>query len=140
MSDTLTAGAISEEAAGRLRLYRGVLGFNLVLHLLIGLACIFLPYWVSSMFGLPSPIPTGWVSGWGATLLLVTALYIPGFLDPARQRAPNIIGVFGRLWSAIIWAFAGGGFLWFALFDVAFFLILGGLYLRFLTKAPAVRP
>jgi hypothetical protein len=131
MFDAPIAGS---DAAGSLRLYRGVLGFNLLLHLLIGLACIFLPYWVSSVFGLPSPIPAGWVRGWGATLILVTALYVPGFLDPATQRAPNLIGVAGRLWSAMIWGIAGGGFLWFALFDLVFGLLLGSLYLRFLAR------
>jgi hypothetical protein len=130
MTDALTLGwtaARTKESLGR---YRRVLGLNLILHLLIGLACIFLPYWVSRTFGLPEPIPTGWVRGWGATLILVTALYIPGFLDPVRHRAPNFIGILGRLWMAIIWTFCGGGFLWFAAFDFLFFLVLAVLYAR----------
>jgi hypothetical protein len=131
MTDALSIGWTDARANESRALYRRVLGLNLILHLLIGLACIFLPHWVSHTFGLPGPIPTGWVRGWGATLILVTALYVPGFLNPLHARAPNLIGLLGRLWMAIIWTFCGGGFLWFALFDFAFFLILSVLYLRF---------
>jgi hypothetical protein len=131
MTDALSIGWTDARANESRTLYRRVLGLNLILHLLIGLACIFLPHWVSHIFGLPGPIPTGWVRGWGATLILVTALYVPGFLNPLHARAPNLIGLLGRLWMAIIWTFCGGGFLWFALFDFAFFLILSVLYLRF---------
>jgi hypothetical protein len=130
MTDALSIGWTDARANESRALYRRVLGLNLILHLLIGLACIFLPHWVSHTFGLPGPIPTGWVRGWGATLILVTALYVPGFLNPLHARAPNLIGLLGRLWMAIIWTFCGGGFLWFALFDFAFFLILSVLYLR----------
>jgi hypothetical protein len=111
MTDAFSIGWTDARANESRTLYRRVLGLNLILHLLIGLACIFLPHWVSHTFGLPGPIPTGWVRGWGATLIL--------------------IGLLGRLWMAIIWTFCGGGFLWFALFDFAFFLILSVLYLRF---------
>ncbi|WP_026614411.1 hypothetical protein [Ensifer aridi] len=140
MMDQLTVGWTQARAADSLALYRRVLGLNLILHLLIGLACIFLPYWVSDVFGLPEPLPTGWVRGWGATLILVTGLYVPGFLDPAHHRAPNVIGVLGRLWMATIWTLCGGGFLWFAAFDFLFFLVLAILYLRFLQNTLMSRP
>jgi hypothetical protein len=140
MADALTIGWTQAQTRSSLTLYRRVLGLNLILHLAIGLACLFLPYWVSRTFGLPAPIPTGWVRGWGATLILVTALYVPGFLDPVRHRAPNFIGVLGRLWMAIVWTFCGGGFLWFALFDFAFFLILAALYLRLMRNVLMSHP
>lgn len=140
MTDTLTLGWTQAQTIASLTLYRRILGFNLILHLLIGFACIFLPYWISDIVGLPSPIPSGWVRSWGAMLILVTALYIPGLLDPMHHRAPNVVGVLGRLWMSIIWTFCGGSFLWFALFDFVFFLILGSLYLRFLLKTLMSRP
>jgi hypothetical protein len=140
MTDALMQGWSDARAAASLSIYRRVLGLNLVLHLLIGLACIFLPDWVSRTFGLPGPIPSGWVRGWGATLILVTALYIPGLIDPFRSRLPNLIGLGGRLWMTIIWLFCGGGFLWFAAFDFAFFLILTMLYLRYLKDTLMSRP
>jgi hypothetical protein len=111
--------------------YQAVLGLNMLLHLGIGLACMFVPGMVSSFFGLPQPTPSGWIRGWGATLILVTALYIPGLQDPVRSRAPNIIGVLGRIWMATVWFVVGGGLVWFGAFDALFALILAVLYFRF---------
>ena len=61
-------------------------------------------------------------------------------MNPGFRRAPNVIGILGRLWMAIIWTFCGGGFLWLALFDFVFFLILALLYLRFLQATLMSRP
>ena len=140
MTDALMQGWSDAKAKASGLVYRRVLGANMVLHLVIGLACIFVPDWVSRTFGLPGPIPTGWVRGWGATLILVTALYVPGLVDPLRSRSPNLIGLGGRLWMSIIWLFCGGGFLWFAAFDFAFFVILSVLYLRCLKDTLMSRP
>ncbi|WP_413988913.1 hypothetical protein ACMDCR_23310 [Labrys okinawensis] len=141
MSDvTLTIGWNEAQTARALRIYRLVLGFNMLGHLAIGLACIFCPLWVSQTLGLPEPIPTGWVRGWGAMLLLVTMLYIPGLLDPLITRAPNVIGVLGRYWMMLIWIFCGGSFLWFALIDGAFATLLGLLYRRLLMAKLMTHP
>ena len=140
MTDALMQGWSDAKAKASGLVYRRVLGANMVLHLVIGLACVFVPDWVSRTFGLPGPIPTGWVRGWGATLILVTALYVPGLVDPLRSRSPNLIGLGGRLWMSIIWLFCGGGFLWFAAFDFAFFVILSVLYLRCLKDTLMSRP
>ena len=43
MTDSLMTGWSQAQAAGSRALYRRVLGLKLILHLLIGLACIFLP-------------------------------------------------------------------------------------------------
>jgi hypothetical protein len=130
---SLTIGWTLAQTSKALRTYRLVLGFNMFVHLLIGLACIFCPLWVSQMAGLPEPVPTGWERGWGATLLLVTLLYVPGLFDPLVNRAPNLIGIAGRYWMMVIWIFCGGGFLWFALFDGFFATVIGLLYRRLLT-------
>ncbi len=145
MTDALTLGSTEAQAQSCRVLYQRVLGFNMTLHLLIGLGCMFTPHLVSDTFGLPPPVPTGWIRGWGATLILVTALYVPGLQDPLRSRAANIIGVFGRVWMAIVWfcvwIFAGeDGFFWFGLFDLAFAVILGSLYYRFCIAELMSRP
>ena len=130
MSDTLTLGFTRARVADSLALYRRVLGLNHVLHLLIGLACLLFPHWVAQLLGLPGPIPPGWTRAWGSMLILVSALYVPGWLDPVRVRGPNLIGLLGRVWMGTVWVFCGGGFLWFAAFDFAFALLLGLLYFR----------
>jgi hypothetical protein len=140
MSETLSIGWTEARAAASRALYRRVLGINLILHLMIGLACIFAPYWVADVFGLPGPIPAGWTRGWGATLILVTALYVPGWLAPEKRRAPNVIGILGRVWMGTIWVICGGGFLWFAAFDYAFAVAIGLLYWRLLRDVLMSRP
>jgi hypothetical protein len=95
MTDALTIGWNTARVAERRAAYRRVLALNLCIHLAIGLGCLFFPHWIAEVFGLPGPIPTGWTRGWGATLLLVTALYVPGWLDPVDVRAPNLIGILG---------------------------------------------
>jgi len=145
MTDALMLGWSQAQAAGRKSVYRKALGFNMVLHLLIGLGCMFLPDFVSQTFGLPTPVPTGWIRGWGATLILVTALYVPGLQDPLRSRAANIIGIVGRVWMAtvwfFVWGFAGeGGFFWFGLFDLTFAVILAWLYYRYCVAELMSRP
>lgn len=123
------------EVGKRLRIYRWVLGFNMSLHIIVGLACLFFPYFVAWFYGLPDPIPDGWTRGWGATLILVTALYVPGLLDPLGCRAPNWIGIGGRIWMASVWVFAGGRYLQFAAFDFGFAALLGFLYWRLVRAA-----
>ena len=71
----------------------------------------------------------------GATLILVTALYVPGLMAPLGARAPNFIGIGGRVWMASVWVFAGGQFLWFAVFDYSFAAIIGFFYWKLLRSA-----
>ena len=65
MSDALTIGWSQDQARTRKSVYRKALGFNMLLHVLIGLLCMFAPYFVSETFGLPPPVPTGWISRLG---------------------------------------------------------------------------
>ena len=129
--DAFSIGWNEVRVRNRRTTYQGVLGFNMLLHLGIGLGCMFVPGFVSQCFGLPPPVPTGWIRGWGATLILVTALYVPGLQDPLRSRYPNLCGILGRVWMATVWFVVGGGFFWFGLFDASFAVILAWLYYRF---------
>jgi hypothetical protein len=140
MSDALSIGWSQDQARARRSTYQRTLGFNMALLLAIGLLCVFAPYFVSEIFGLPPPVPMGWIRAWGATLILVTALYIPGLQDPLRSRYPNIVGVIGRLWMATVWFVVGGGFFWFGLFDFLFAIILAWLYYRYCVAELMSRP
>ncbi len=140
MTDALSLGWCEARVARSRTLYQRILGFNMLLHLFVGGSCIVAPDWVSSTVGLPAPTPDGWVRGWGATLLLVTALYVPGLIAPERHRMPNIIGIFGRLWMAFIWVLCGGGFLWFALFDFIWAVIIAAAYMNFFRNVVTSRP
>ena len=140
MTEALTVGWTAARAQTRRRTYQRILGFNMVLHVLIGLACMFAPDFVSRTFGLPLPVPSGWIRGWGATLILVTALYIPGLQDPVRSRFTNITGILGRLWMATVWFVICGGLVWFGLFDLLFAVVLAVLYYRLFEGEIMSRP
>jgi membrane protein implicated in regulation of membrane protease activity len=103
------------------------------LHLVIGLGCMFVPDLVSKWLALPPPVPKGWIVGWGATLILVTALYVPGLRDPVGARYPNWCGIGGRVWMATVWFVIGGGLSVFGVFDAAFAAILALFYYRLLS-------
>jgi hypothetical protein len=139
MSDALAIGWSQDQAKARRSTYQKALGFNMLLHLAIGLLCMSAPYFVSETLGLPPPAPD-WIRGWGATLILVTALYVPGLQDPLRSRYPNIVGILGRLWMAIVWFVIGGGLIWLGLFDLLFAVILAWLYYRYCIAELMSRP
>ena len=140
MSDGLSIG-LSQALARRRRVtYQRVLGFNMFLHLVVGLICMFMPQLVARTLDLPPAVPHGWINGWGATLILVTALYIPGQRDPVRQRYPNFCGIVGRLWMATVWFVVGGGFFWMGVFDLSFAIILFLLYIRMIKAELQTRP
>lgn len=130
MTETLSIGWAASQAHRRRRIYRLVLGFELLARVGIGLACMFASDFVSDLFGLPPPVPRGWIVGWGATLILLTTLYIPGLQDPVRSRYPNVMGIVGRVWMAAVWFSVGGGLIWFGVFDLIFAVVLAVLYLR----------
>ena len=140
MTDAFTIGWTVARSQSRRRIYQLILGLNMILHVLIGLACMFLPEFVSRTFGLPSPVPSGWIRGWGATLILVTALYIPGLQDPVRSRFTNVTGILGRMWMGTVWLVIGGGLTWFGLFDWFFAILLGVLYYRLFDAEIMSRP
>ena len=57
MTDAPTIGWTAAQARSLRRIFQRILGFNMALQVLVGLACMFAPDFVSRTFGLPSPIP-----------------------------------------------------------------------------------
>lgn len=130
---TVTPAAITP---ARHTIYQYLLGFNMTLHLAVGLLCMFAPDFVSGTLGLPQPVPSGWIRGWGATLILVTALYIPGLRNPLGTRYPNICGILGRIWMATVWFVIGGGYFYMGCFDLFWAIVLAVFYWRLVNSAP----
>lgn len=125
--DGLSLGWTQAEAQSKRHTFQRILRTNLVLHLVIGVAAILAPGLVSGLVGLPDPVPAGWVRAWGGLLLIVTALYWPGLVDPTRMRWPNVVGIVGRAGAALIYLIAAASFpqfLWMALFDGVFAALL----------------
>jgi hypothetical protein len=132
VNQSLSLGWTQSDTAARRANFRRVLGINLILHVVIGLAAVLAPRWLSGLVGLSETLQPGWVSAWGGMVLLVTALYLPGYREPLRARWPNLVGIAGRLGFALLYvALALGGspgFLWLAVFDLSFGLALATLY------------
>ncbi|THD44912.1 MAG: hypothetical protein E7774_09105 [Bradyrhizobium sp.] len=140
MSDALNLGWSSARARSRLSAYRAALGFNILLEFVIGVACLTAPDFVSHALGAPPPSPSGWMRGWGALLILVAALYLPGLQNPLRSRYANIVGIVGRVWTALVWFCVGGGLIWLGVFDLAFALVLAWLFYRYCVSELMSRP
>ena len=140
MSDALSIGATRARARTRRSLYQAVLGVNLLLQFVIGLACLTAPDFVSHALGAPPPEPSDWMRGWGALLILVAALYLPGLQNPLRSRYANVVGVAGRIFTAVVWFCVGGGLIWLGVFDLVFAAVLAWLFYRYCVAELMSRP
>lgn len=140
MDQTLSLGWTESEARSRRSSYRRILGLNLALQAVLALFALVAPGTLSHILDLPDPDPSGWLRAWGGLLLLVTALYVPGLLEPVQWRWGNVVGIAGRLPMAFLYLLLGDGFLWLALFEAAFGLLLAILYFRLFTAELMSRP
>jgi Na+-driven multidrug efflux pump len=145
MDQTLSLGWTQAEARSRKDTYKRVLAVSLVVQAVIALLAILFPATLSHLLGLPSATPSGWLRAWGVTLLLVTLLYFPGYTDPVRVRWPNVIGILGRVGTALLFLLLGlgaglRGFLWLALIDGVFAAALVVTYFRLFRAELMSRP
>jgi len=138
MDEALTLSGTAARARKYKGFYQALLACAMILSVCVGIGCIFLPHRVCHIVKLPPLF--GWVRAWGALLILVTALYIPGLQDPQRSRYANIAGIIGRFWMAIAWFWIGGGLVWVGLFDVAMGIALGWLFYLYGTAELMSRP
>ena len=116
------------EIAARCKLYQRVLGANLALvagYVALALAS---PASLAYFPGFREALPVEWVRITGGMLAVVSLLYLQGLLDPVGARWPNVVGIGARFAMAMLFLSLGGGFLWFALFDVVFGVLLALTY------------
>lgn len=132
MTDALSIGWTRAQAATRRGVYRRLLGLNLVLQTAIGLVAVAAPVWLSRIADLPGPPPVGWVRLWGAMLLIMVILYLPGWIAPVHSRWPNVVGIVARVGLAAIYCYLGNGLRWFALYELLFAVLLAWSYSRLL--------
>jgi hypothetical protein len=126
-------------AAHRRTTYRRLLGAHLIIQLALGIAMLAAPLWFSHVLAIPAP-SASFVRLWGLMLLLLTALYAPGWLDPIYTRWPNVVGIAGRCATALLYLILGSGFLWFALFDGGFAVALAWAYTQAIRAELMTRP
>ena len=140
MSNSLSLGWTQSIAARRLSSHRRVFGLALGLQLIIGVIFLFCPSYALGVVGLDKAMGPEWPSIWGATLIFVTIMQIPGWLDPVRQRYVNVVAVLGRGLMVLTFASHGGPFLWFAGFDAVFGVLLAIGFRRMVLTELMTRP
>ena len=123
----MTTVVVSSNKA--VKLYRGVLILSIVLNMAVGVFILLLPEAFTSMLGQPTATPDTWPRHWGAQLLAINLLYMPGFRDPVGHQWPNWLGIGIRLSFALFFFMQGGGFVPMGIYDGASGLLLLLTYL-----------
>jgi hypothetical protein len=128
MTDAFTIGWTQAQTATRRTTYRRLLGLDLIVTTVLGLVAIVLPACVSNFADLPVPPSHGLIRLGGTMLLILAALYLPGFIEPVVVRAPNVIGILARFALTLAAFYVGRGFVWFALYELLFGVLLAWSY------------
>ena len=128
------------EAVRRRATYRSILGCNLALQSALGILMLAAPLWFCRFLGLVPSSAADLVRIWGATLLLLVALYAAGWFDPIYTRWPNVVGIVGRYATALLYLVLRGRFLWLALFDGVFAAALSWAYSQAIRAELMSRP
>jgi hypothetical protein len=118
--------------------YRTAMGISIALNILVGIFILLLPDTYASVLGQPRPSPETWPRHWGAQLIAINLLYLPGFMDPIRARFVNYLGIVIRLSFALFFFTQGRGFVTMGIYDGVFGVVLLATYLR-VQRAPAAK-
>jgi hypothetical protein len=130
--------ATTARATERRVTYRRLLGVNLALNALIGLAALLVPTWLNGVLFGGATTPGPWLAFWGIALIFLAALYLPGWLRPTTIRMPNLVGLLERTVTGL--AFLIAGLPLFGLYALAFAALLGWSYYRLFQAELATRP
>ena len=120
MTSSSTSPSLALSAAPSTDLYAGfkrALVIAMVANVVVGLVELLFPGFVIEFLGLPPALSPVWVRYAGLFLIVLTGTFLPVWLFPEANRylAHYVIAL--RFVFAVFFLFAGGGFLWFALYD-----------------------
>src|SRR5690348_13501252 len=90
------------EAASRLRTYQRLFALSIITNVLVSLFALFAPFTFAHLLGQPDPFPDGWPRVWGATLLGLHVVYLPGLQNPTFYRWPNWSSIGIKFWMTIV--------------------------------------
>jgi hypothetical protein len=140
MIQAQTISATEAEAARRLHTYRVLFLISILGNLVVCLWCIFAPASFARALHQPDPFPEAWPRVWGATLLGLHLVYLPGLRDPLFYRWPNWSSIAIKFFMTIIFLASGRFFYPFALWDFSFGVILLIAYYRLMLADVTRRP
>jgi hypothetical protein len=140
MSQAQMITATEAEAASRLRTYRLLFLISIIGNLVVCLWCVFAPVNFARLLHQPDPFPEAWPRVWGATLLGLHLVYVPGLRNPLFYRWPNWSSIGIKFFMTIIFLSSGRYFYPFALWDFSFGVILLIAYYRLIVADLACKP
>jgi len=82
MSEAQTLSYTKTQVATRLRTYKLLFGISIIIDAAIGLCAIVDPVGLARLLTLPDPDPDAWARVWGATVVGLQILYLPGLHNP----------------------------------------------------------
>ncbi len=97
--------------------YRLVLGLSILLNIVVGIIILIWPDQFTGLLGQPEPFPKTWPRHWGAQLLAITLLYLPGLWQPREHTWPNWLGIGIRLSFSAFFIMQGDGFVPMGIYD-----------------------
>ena len=130
MSETQTLSYARALTATRLHIYQVLLTISIIIGLLVGLWCMVDPVGFAQLMFQIDPHPEAWPRIYGAMLLALQFLYIPGVRNPVFYRWPNWSGISVKLLMTIIFLSVGSSFYLLAGWEFVWFLILFVTYYR----------
>ena len=130
MSETQTLSYAKALIETRLHIYQVLLTISIIIGLLVGLWCIFDPVGFAQLMFQIDPYPEAWPRIYGAMLLALQLLYIPGVRNPLFYRWPNWSSISVKLLMTIIFLSVGSSFYLLAGWEFVWFVILFVTYYR----------
>jgi hypothetical protein len=113
-----------QSQGGKLNIYRRVLFVSLALNLFVGVFILIWPDAFAHLLNQPEAFPKTWPRHWGAQLIAINLLYLPGYWQPLVNRWPNWLGIAIRLSFAVFFFSQGDGFTPMGIYDGSFGLAL----------------
>lgn len=114
------ATLVGNEGAPTLSWFRRLMWAGIVANILVALISIAWPADVLAFLGLEPAQPLVWPRFAAFLLILLSIFYAPAAIDPARNRFAAVFAVVCRFGGVAFFALAGGGYMLFGLFDLAF--------------------
>jgi hypothetical protein len=110
------------------RRYKLLLLVSIALNLMVGVIIFVSPDTFTRFAGQPDAFPKAWPRHWGMQLWAIDFLYVPGYLDPQRNRWPNWCGIVIRLTFSLFFLSQGDGFTPMGIYDGVSGLLLLAAY------------
>jgi uncharacterized protein YjeT (DUF2065 family) len=125
---------------GRYDAFRRWLRIAMAANVVVGLTLLIIPETVRELLSLPVAASAIYLRYIGLFIVVVTVSYTPAAVFPPAARFLGLYAILVRLVFVVFFLVAGGGFLWFALFDAVFSIILVVTFLAGVRDDLAKRP